>query len=114
MIKPVTKPVVGRPPAAEAETRRNRLRVLLTAGPKTARALSEEAGLPEKEVLTHLTHLARSGGPRGEPLEIAPARCLACGFVFATRDRLTRPGRCPDCRASRIAPPSFQIATRAG
>ena len=39
----------------------------------------------------------------------APAECLACGFAFRKRDRLTTPGRCPRCRAERIRPAEFWI-----
>ena len=46
----------------------------------------------------------------GVAVSVVPAACLACGFVFRTRQRLTRPGRCPVCDSSHIEPPRFSVA----
>jgi predicted Zn-ribbon and HTH transcriptional regulator len=98
-----------REPPARAETARQALRAELGGAPLTAHELSVRVHLSEREVVSHLEHLARGGRGRGERLTIDPARCLACGFVFEHRDRVTRPGRCPACRGTRIAPPRFSI-----
>jgi predicted Zn-ribbon and HTH transcriptional regulator len=45
----------------------------------------------------------------GGRLQVLPAECLACGFIFRDRKRFTRPGTCPQCRATRIDPPAFRI-----
>ena len=45
-------------------------------------------------------------------LEIEPARCLACRYAFEDRTRLSKPGRCPVCRATRIALPRFRVVPR--
>lgn len=42
-------------------------------------------------------------------LEITPAECRNCGFVFAKRERLTSPGKCPVCRNEAILDPLFRI-----
>jgi predicted Zn-ribbon and HTH transcriptional regulator len=94
-------------PREAQETARVRLRELLRQGPATARELSERAHLSEKEVRHHLQHLMRSAQGRGEQVNIEPARCEGCSFVFEGRDRLGKPGRCPVCRGSRIRPPRF-------
>lgn len=99
-------------PPEQTDTPRARLRALLRDGPATARELSERAGLAEKDVLHHLAHLERSARARGEVLEVAPARCLGCGFVFGERQRLAKPGSCPECRRTRIAPPRFSLRVR--
>lgn len=75
----------------------------------TAHELSATVGVPEKEVTAHLEHLARSLKHDGFKLEIAAAKCLACGFTFDDRERYTAPGACPRCRSERIAPPSFGV-----
>jgi transcriptional regulator len=75
----------------------------------TARELSERVRISEREVAGHLEHLARSARRRGQRLVVTPAECLGCGFVFEGRDRLTKPGSCPSCRATRIAPPRFRL-----
>jgi predicted Zn-ribbon and HTH transcriptional regulator len=88
---------------------REALRAALLRGPATARDLSAEVGLREKDVADHLAHLQRSLAHRGERLVVEPATCLACGFAFRERERLTRPGACPGCRSTRIDPPAFRI-----
>jgi len=92
-------------------THPQRLRVALTgATPKTLKDLSRELSLSEKDVAQALEKLARS--LEHGPLELAvePARCLGCGFQFRDRARASRPSRCPECRAERIALARFWIA----
>jgi predicted Zn-ribbon and HTH transcriptional regulator len=96
-------------PAPRAETLREALWRVLRAGPATAKELSVEIGLREKDVADHLSHLAQSLGHRGERLVVEPASCVACGYAFRDRARLTRPGACPACRSTRIDPPVFRI-----
>jgi predicted Zn-ribbon and HTH transcriptional regulator len=98
-----------RGPAARGETVRETLRKALREAPATARDLSAVAGVREKDVAEHLGHLARSLPHDGERLVVEPASCVACGYRFSDRGRLTRPGACPSCRSTRIDPPVFRI-----
>lgn len=91
------------------QTVRQRIIELLIDGEKDARQLSRAVSIREKEVYDHLAHIARSLGAKGEKLEIRPARCLSCGYVFKDRQRFTRPGRCPHCKQSHLQAPSFYI-----
>jgi len=89
------------------------IRAALAAGPKTARELSGDLHLSDREVLRHLEHLERSLKKDGEKLVIEPPECLACGFVFRKRERLDRPSRCPVCRNERLSSARFSVeATR--
>lgn len=85
---------------------RQQLIVLLEDGPHTARELSGLVGVSEKDVVAHLEHVRRSTGKK---FTIHPAECLSCGFQFKRRSRLAKPGRCPQCRSTRITPPAFEI-----
>jgi predicted Zn-ribbon and HTH transcriptional regulator len=96
-------------PEARGVTIRSALRAALLEGPRTARELSARVGIAEKEVAEHLEHLARSLRHGGECLLVEPARCLACGFVFEGRTRLTRPSKCPACRSQRLRPAQFRV-----
>ncbi len=73
-----------------------------------ARDLSQMLGLPEKEVYAHLEHIAKTARHQDLRLVIDPEPvCLACGYVFKNRKRLTPPGRCPVCRATHISEPLY-------
>jgi predicted Zn-ribbon and HTH transcriptional regulator len=96
-------------PRERAETIREAIADALRGGALTAREVSERVGVSEREVGPHLEHLARSARARREQLRVEPARCLACGFAFSERTRLTKPGRCPSCHATHIAPPRFSL-----
>lgn len=97
-------------PAPRTETVRDAIAAELRREALTARELSERVRVSEREVVGHIEHLARSARGRGERLQVQPAHCLGCGFAFEGRDRVTKPGRCPSCRATRIAPPRFSLS----
>ena len=91
------------------QTVRQHIIELLTNEEMDARELSREVGVNEKEAIGHLTHIARSLAVKGKKLAIRPAECLLCGYVFETRQRFTRPGRCPHCKKSHLQHPIFFI-----
>ena len=92
-------------------TNPQRLREALSgAAPKTLKDLSRELSLSEKDVAQALEKLARSLEHGPLELGVEPARCLGCGFEFRGRARASRPSRCPECRAERIALARFWIA----
>ena len=68
---------------------------LLGDAAASARDISQALSIQEKDIYGHLTHIDRSLDAKGKKLAILPARCLSCGFVFNTRKRFARPGRCP-------------------
>ena len=106
MKKKARKPMV---PRTAQETTRQAIIALLTEGPVSAKDISIAVHLPEKEISSHLAHIRRSLHAFGGVLAITPAECRACGFVFAKRDRMTPPGKCPVCRSEAIDDPLFSI-----
>jgi len=90
-------------------TIRESLHAALRAGPATARDLSQQVGIPEHDVASHLEHLERSLKAKGEKLVIESPTCLDCGFAFTHRHRYTRPSGCPSCRGRRISLPRFHV-----
>ena len=97
---------------AATETARQAIRRFLVAAPHTAHELSALVHLPEKEIVPHLEHLARSLCGAGERLAIEPARCRDCEYVFRDRRRLGRPSACPRCRSQHLSAPVFRVAGR--
>jgi len=75
--------------------------------PLSAWDLSGRVGIPEKEVAGHLEHIRASLHRSGRQLEVKPAECAKCGFVFEKRGRLTRPSKCPVCHSESVHAPLF-------
>jgi predicted Zn-ribbon and HTH transcriptional regulator len=88
------------------KTARQRILSLISGGWFSLREISHAAGVSEKDALDHLAHIERSLRER-KGLEVQPGQCESCGFVFRKRGRLSRPGRCPVCRATHIRGPRF-------
>ena len=94
---------------ATMPTIRQKIISLLCKEEMSAREISGEVGISEKEVYEHLSHIARSVASQNKKIVITPATCQTCGFVFEDRKRFTRPGRCPHCKKSHMQSPRFRI-----
>ena len=71
--------------------------------------LSRALGIREKDVLHHIDHVEKTLKARNQRIQIIPASCRSCGFVFAGRRRFSKPGRCPECRGTYLDSPLFYI-----
>lgn len=100
------KPALARP--AEMTLRRA-ISELIAKQLLSAREISVQAHLAEKDVYSHLEHIRHSLHAAGDQLGVTPAECRTCGFVFSKRDRLAPPGKCPICRSETIFEPLFTI-----
>jgi transcriptional regulator len=89
-------------------TLRRQLIELLSDAPRSASSIAREMGLRRDDVEEDLRHALRSAVATGHRIEVIPARCKDCGFVFG-EDRLTKPGRCPSCKGSRLFEPQIRI-----
>jgi len=96
-----------RPPAEAHDTVRRAIMTELEKRPLSAWDLSGRVGIPEKEVAGHLEHIRASLHRSGRQLEVQPAECAKCGFVFEKRGRLTRPSKCPVCHSESVHAPLF-------
>jgi transcriptional regulator len=91
------------------QTIRQAIIEMLSQGEYKAIDISQTLKLREKEVFDHLQHIKRTLSSHGKRLIIIPARCLECSFVFESRNRFTKPGRCPRCRGEHIEDPKYSI-----
>lgn len=105
----MSKPRQPTTPPRARETLRQALIALLGEAELSAKDISAHLGIREKDVYAHLEHIRRSLHATGATLETIPAACRSCGFVFAKRERLTPPGKCPNCRKEAISDPRFRI-----
>jgi predicted Zn-ribbon and HTH transcriptional regulator len=90
-------------------TRRRQLVELLSREPRSVSSIAREMGLHRGDVEEDLRHAVRSAAAAGYRVEVVPARCKTCGFVFGD-ERLTKPGRCPSCKGSRLFEPQIRLA----
>jgi predicted Zn-ribbon and HTH transcriptional regulator len=74
----------------------------------TASALARELGLKRRDIEGDIRHVVRSARAAGHRVVIEPARCKDCGFTF-NEEKLSKPGRCPECRGSRLFEPVIRI-----
>ncbi len=93
----------------ESDTIRHQIISCLNNGPMNVIEISQDIGIMEKEVYEHLEHISLSMKARSKDLTIHPSRCLNCGFIFENRKRFKRPGRCPECKGTRITKPLYEI-----
>jgi predicted Zn-ribbon and HTH transcriptional regulator len=99
-------------PAERTETLRRRIQAFLEGlegRTASARDISQEVGIPERDAYEHLAHIGKSVQKTGRALVVTPAECRKCGFSFRKRERLKKPGRCPVCRSETITDPLFSI-----
>jgi len=96
-------------PRETHDTIRQEIIAELLQGTCSARDLSAAAKVPEREVYDHLEHIHKSIASSALHLVITPAECKKCGFVFAKREKLKRPGKCPVCKGESIREPLFAI-----
>ena len=103
MKKKLKEPAI---PVARQETIRQKIMSLLKGNIFSAKDISSEVGLSEREVYEHLEHIQRTAH---KDFVVTPPVCRKCGFVFRKRERLKKPGRCPVCRSELIQEPVFSI-----
>jgi predicted Zn-ribbon and HTH transcriptional regulator len=96
-------------PAEKKETVRQKITSLLEDDRLSAKDISGDTGIAEREVYHHLLHIQKTVGRKNKNLVITPAVCRKCGFVFAKRVRFKKPGKCPICRGESIEEPFFCI-----
>jgi len=90
-------------------TLRRHLIDLLSREPRSASSIAREMGLRRGDIEDDLKHALRTAAAAGHRVEVIPARCKDCGFVFGA-DRLLKPGRCPSCKGSRLFEPMIRVA----
>jgi len=82
---------------------------LLTNEPRSVSSVARELGLRRAQVEDDLRHAIRSARAQGQKVQVLPARCKTCDFVFG-EDKLSKPSRCPACKGSRLFEPMIRIS----
>lgn len=84
---------------------------LLSYEPRSVSSLAHELGMTRGDIEDDLRHAIRSARAQGHDVEVIPARCKACGFVFG-EEKLSKPSRCPACKQTRLFEPMVRVAKR--
>jgi transcriptional regulator len=98
-------------PLERRKTIRQQIISLLDGNTLTAKDISADIRISEKEVYEHLEHIRKTVNKAEQRFSIQAAVCRKCGFSFRKRDKLTKPGKCPVCRSEIIQEPLFSIAS---
>jgi transcriptional regulator len=91
---------------------RRDLLTLLQSEPRSVSSLARQLGVRKGDVEEDLRHLIRSARAAGHAVTIEPACCRSCGFTFPA-DKLSKPGKCPQCRGTRILEAQVGVAPKA-
>jgi hypothetical protein len=81
---------------------------LLASEPRSVSSVARDMGLRRGDVEDDVRHAIRSARAAGHDVIVVPASCRTCGFTFGD-DKLTKPGKCPACRGTRMFEPQIRI-----
>ncbi len=98
----------AREPRERGTTVRQDIIELMKRGPVTPFELSGMLRVSEREAAFHLEHALESASGRFV-IEVEPAHCRSCGFVFRDRKKVTKPSRCPRCKGTRVEPATYML-----
>lgn len=72
-------------PAYRKETIRQKIMAVLERRTLSARDISSEVRVSEKEIYDHLMHIQKTISKSDRTLVITPSECRRCGFIFKKR-----------------------------
>ncbi len=96
-------------PRQREQTIRREIIMHLEASALTIREISQQVRIMEKEVVFHLTYIEKSLRSKKKKISVTPHACMGCGFEFKERKNYKKPGKCPECRGTRIGPAIYRI-----
>jgi predicted Zn-ribbon and HTH transcriptional regulator len=94
------------------KTRREKIVKLLTEHDNmTLQELADLVQVSVKTVVEDLNNVRKTIRHEGLRIEVRPASCIKCGYIFSGRSRISDPHKCPKCHAERINPQGFRISS---
>ncbi len=93
------------------KTRREKIIKLLSEHEDmTLQELADLINVPVKTVVQDIDSVRKTIKYDNKRIEVRPAVCLNCNFVFSGRSRVSDPHKCPECHSEWIAPQKFRIS----
>ena len=94
------------------KTRREKIIKLLSENEEmTLQELSDFTQSSVKTVVQDLDSVRKTIRSEGKQIEVRPASCLNCNYLFTGRSRVSDPHKCPECHSERIASQRFRISS---
>lgn len=94
------------------KTRREKIVELLSKHEEmTLLELADLTNFPVKVVAQDLDSVRKTIRYDNKRIEVRPAVCMNCNYVFSGRSRVSDPHKCPECHSERIAPQKFRITS---
>lgn len=93
------------------KTRRELIIEMLEEKSMSIREMADILNLPVKTVTQDLDSVRKTIRSESKKIEVQPAKCKACNYVFIGRSRISDPHKCPKCHSERIEPQNFRITT---
>ena len=94
------------------ETRREKIiKILTEKDDTTLQELADIIQVPVKTVVEDLNNVRKTIRSERLRIEVRPASCMNCNYIFTGRSRISDPSKCPKCHAERINPQGFRIST---
>lgn len=87
---------------------RKDLITLLLNNPLRLSEMARLYGVPVKDVAEDVKHLRKTLKQSAYRLDVTPAECRKCSFVFST-EKLSKPSKCPQCRSTWLEESVIQI-----
>lgn len=93
------------------KTRREQIVELLSKNEKmTLQELADFTKASVKTIAMDLDSVRKTIKYDNKRIEVNPASCIGCGYVFLGRGRVSDPHKCPECHSERINKQKFRIA----
>ena len=94
------------------KTRREKIVELLSKHEEmTLLELADLTNFPVKVVAQDLDSVRKTIRYDNKRIEVRPAVCMNCNYVFSGRSRVSDPHKCPECHSERITPQKFRITS---
>ena len=94
------------------KTRREKIVDLLSENEDmTLQEMADLTNFAVKTIANDLDSVRKSIKSENKRIEVNPATCMGCNYIFSGRNRISDPSKCPECHSERIAPQKFRIVS---
>ena len=94
------------------KTRREKIiKLLKEHNDLTLQELADYLQVSVKTVVEDLDSVRKTIRHESMKIEVRPAICLKCNYIFSGRNRISDPSKCPECHSELIEPQRFRISS---